>query len=152
MMDEKKVRALLHEMHIFYQDDLYFYELQKKALEAFGNNEEEVIGFLKSLEGDLKLVADSLSDELIEKFPSDEMKDAFDAISEWSKTYVKEINLRITYSRPWIEYFDGERRWTYDEWMKEWPTYEDYKCSHPVTEATMITSTQTAIQDAREGR
>ena len=129
-IDEQKVRAYLFEMSNT-TDDWCYQELIKKALDALGNDEGKIIAFLNAAEDESKPVLDSLYEELIEKFPSNEMENAIGAVVEWEKARISEVNLRAKYVRHWELYFDGKRHWTYDEWMKEWPTYEDYKSAHP---------------------
>lgn len=51
---------------------------------------------------------------------------------EDEKARNEELNLKAKYAEPWEWCSDGKRKWTYDEWMKEWPTYDDYKRAHSV--------------------
>ena len=154
LVNKKAVLAILLEAdNIEFGDYMAWEQWRERAQEMlFAYDEKEVIDFIVTADDDTKHYIYLLYEELIEKFPSVEMEEAIDPVIEWVKAYRNEIYLLKTYSEHWEECFDGKRHWTYDEWMQEWPTYEDYKRTHPITDATAIAGTQAAIQDVREGR
>ena len=82
MVDAKKIQKIISERKKAHINDP---DIEKKywipLLNALGEDEDDIIDYLESLEDDVASWFSEIYEEVIEKFPSDEMKKVFHRIN-----------------------------------------------------------------------
>lgn len=82
MIDAKKIQKIISERKKAHINDP---DIEKKywipLLNALGEDEDDIIDYLESLEDDVASWFSEIYEEVIEKFPSDEMKKVFHRIN-----------------------------------------------------------------------
>lgn len=116
-MDVNKAVSIIMEQDTWgpYDFSYLFEDWTRRVLEALGDDETEVLKFIKVASNDVESYLYSIYEELVGKFPSEQMEETMSALMRREDARNREISLKRMYSAPWVELFDGKRRWAYDE-------------------------------------
>jgi len=80
MVDTEKYNQLLEERKALHVNDPIVDEYYDKMVEALGDDEQDIIDFINSLDDNTKMWIEEIYEEVVEKFPSDAMEAVFATI------------------------------------------------------------------------
>lgn len=90
MVDEKRIYEIIEKRRKAHPEDprkekLFWIPLR----DALGDDEQDALSYLKNVDGEKTVFLSEIYEEVVEKFPSDEMEDVFRSIINTANEYLE---------------------------------------------------------------